>query len=375
MEGFLLHRFPNNDTLRQYGKGLIIDFQGKRKVLSTSMLNGGFTDYLTRVFNYNCLADNYDCSMCYDTYEQELESNACSLNLDPKFTSGLSTAALVECAAICTKEYKDQSVTAIVTAGIDHNAIRIGDPASYYEESNVYTPLSPGTINILLYINHDMPAGTMTRAMTMCTEAKVAAIQELMIGSCYSQGIATGSGTDGTIIICDATTQSFLTDAGGHSKLGELIGLSVKSAVKDALLRQTSASPARQHSILERGKRFGIGIGSMWTIYNKYLNQPDYIDLLKPLTLEQFESKITNWQTNSNLVVYSSLFYHLMDQMNWKLLEWPELIREFRSLCTWFLTVNYKGSIKMPTINYETTEQNSELLEYYQLSIILRIFA
>lgn len=374
MDGIRLHQFKNQDVVRQFGKGLIIDLHGRRRVLSTSMLHGGISDSLSHVFNYNCLADEYDCCMHYDSYEKELADHARTLGLDPEKTTGLSTAAFVECASIRTKEYADVSVTAVVTAGIDHNGVRIGDPASYYEKSNVYTPLEPGTINILLYINHAMPEGAMVRAVTMCTEAKSAAIAELMLGSCYSTGIATGSGTDGTIIICDLETNDMLTDAGGHSKLGELIGCCVKEAVKEALRNQTSASPARQHSILERGRRYGVCISSLFHTYTDYMKSiPPEEESHTILSLKEFEQRVLWFHQNSNTVIFTSLYLHLVDQFQWKLIEWPEILRESKSLCHWYLTSHQLDPALLPSICYTTESQVKDLIGYYQTAIVLRI--
>ena len=47
-----------------------------------------------------------------------------------------------------------------------------------------------------------------------CTEAKTAAIQELLEGSKYSNGIATGSGTDQTIIIANSASELYMEGAG-----------------------------------------------------------------------------------------------------------------------------------------------------------------
>lgn len=82
------------------------------------------------------------------------------------------------------------------------------------------------------------------RALMLCSEAKAAAVSHLLLGSCYSE-IATGSGTDGTVIAACMDGKTTLTDASGHSKLGELIGRTVSTAVTQALLKQTAASGAR----------------------------------------------------------------------------------------------------------------------------------
>ena len=111
-----------------------------------------------------------------------------------------------------------------------------GDPASYYEEDGNYEMLPPGTINIFLFINQNLTDAAMSRALMLCGESKAAAVSQLLLGSCYSEEIATGSGTDGIVIASNLCGTRTLTDASGHSKLGELIGKSVKSAVNKLFL-------------------------------------------------------------------------------------------------------------------------------------------
>jgi len=72
----------------------------------------------------------------------------------------------------------------------------------------------------MLVIDADLPPGIMARALVTCTEAKTAAIQELMAGSNYSNGLATGSGTDQTIVIANPASELYFEGAGKHSKLG-----------------------------------------------------------------------------------------------------------------------------------------------------------
>ena len=91
-----------------------------------------------------------------------------------------------------------------------------------------------------LFINQNLTDAAMSRALMLCGESKAAAVSQLLLGSCYSEEIATGSGTDGIVIASNLCGTRTLTDASGHSKLGELIGKSVKSAVKQALLKQNS---------------------------------------------------------------------------------------------------------------------------------------
>lgn len=145
-------------------------------------------------------------------------------------------------------------MTAIVTGGIETNGGRVGDPADYYKP--VEKPDKLGTINIILILDADMPPGTLARALVTCTEAKTAAIQELLAGSNYSTGLATGSGTDQTIIVANSDSALYFEGAGKHSKMGELIGKTVTKAVKAALSKQSGLNPKTQHNVFRRLKTF-----------------------------------------------------------------------------------------------------------------------
>ena len=222
------------------------------------------------------------------------------LGLDPSSCSGLMTVASMDNSAISTLAYDDFSVTSIATAGVRNNGGRIGDPASWHEKSeNTFEDttssdtkkknpiqnltknilgknisgkiisdkdkLPVGTINILLYIDADLSKEALASALVSCTEAKVAAMQELLIASHYSCGIATGTGTDGAIIISNAESKTHLTNAGKHSKLGELIGRTVISSIKEALKLQQGITPQIQHDIIHRMDRFVQNSLIYWT--------------------------------------------------------------------------------------------------------------
>ena len=305
----IIHRFSNGDILQRDEKAIVACFSGKRKVLSTSPHNGGYRENLKWVFNHDCKQEGQDPSaMEAPTYEEHMVVIASELGLDSDFTAGISTAASMVNASIKSGTYLDTTVTAVVTAGIDINGGRAGDPATWHETDGqvVYTP---GTINILLFINADLPEGSLVRALVTCTEAKTAALQELMAPSCYSTGLATGSGTDGTILVANADSKVKLTWAGKHSKLGELIGRMVIMAVKEALFLQTNLCAERQFNILRRLGRFGITEESLWQLSSE-----------SGLTRQEFSTRLNNLINQSELVVHTSLYAHLMDQLQWGLI-------------------------------------------------------
>lgn len=161
-----------------------------------------------------------------------------------------------------------------------------------------------------------MPEGVMARALVTCTEAKTAAIQELLEGSKYSNGIATGSGTDQTIIIANSASELYMEGAGKHSKLGELIGKTVKNAVKKALAKQSGLTPAKQHDVFRRLKRFDIKPGDMWQAYSAQdaaVVKPEYLLAAERLAKEDI------------MLVYTSLYVHLLDQHLWELISAKEM--------------------------------------------------
>ena len=247
---------PRGDEAHLYKKSAVLTFGGPRTVLSTSPFNGGLRRDLAQVFNHCCSpGDGMPCMMRAATYEEHLALVASELGLDPDRSAGLSTAANMEFMAVLTEGWGSANVTAFVTAGLEVNAGRAGDLAAWTEEVEQGKQASPdsrveGTVNIILHFDCNLSDGALTRALITVTEAKAAALQELMVSSCFSNGIATGSGTDGAILIADASAPLRLTDTGNHSKLGEVTGRLAKRAVKEALRLQTSLTPARQHDLL-----------------------------------------------------------------------------------------------------------------------------
>ena len=300
MEDSILHCFANGDFIQKRDHALVACFSGKRKVLSTAAHNGGYREDLRFAFNQDCKRDG--CAMKAATYAEHMAIVTKELGLDPSTACGLSTAASMDNVAIRTMHYADTTVTAVVTGGIEINGGRVGDPADWHETQGQFVH-APGTINIMLFIDADLAEGAMARALVTCTEAKTAAIQELLAPSCYSSGIATGSGTDGTIIIANADSLVRLSAAGKHSKLGELIGRTVMASVKEALYLQTGLCPASQFNIFRRLGRFGL---KQELILSENCGQADD---------EQLAGRLAQLAVDPDLVVAASLYAHLLDQL------------------------------------------------------------
>ena len=308
----LLHILPTGDPVHRYSKCIVVPFTGKRTVLSTCPLNGGYQENLTAVFNND---GNPGAGMASvlraPTYEEHMALIAKEIGLDPEKTSAMSTAASMENVAIETESFDEVIVTAVVTGGIEVNGGRVGDPASWQEVQGKAQPIKQGTINIMLFFNINLTPGALARSLVTCTEAKTAAIQELLAPSRYSMGLATGSGTDGTIVVCNAESDICLTNAGKHSKFGELIGKCVKRAVKSALNKQSGLCPAHQHQVLKRVDRFGITEQSLWEAYAQEEHS---------LSRADFAEEMYQISTNGEMVTAVSLYAHLLDQLMWDMI-------------------------------------------------------
>ena len=306
-----LARLTTGDIVYRYDKSIVLLFSGPRKVLSTSLYNGGYHEDFKAVFNRDMTqGSGMPCESFAPTYVESMKIVAERLGLEPELTSGMGTAAHMENASIVSRSYKELTVTAIVTGGVETNGGRVGDPASYYKTAEKKC----GTINILLIIDADLPPGILARALVTCTEAKTAALQELMAPSRYSTGLATGSGTDQTIIVANSESPLFFEGAGKHSKLGELIGLAVMAAVKEALKKQSGLTPAQQHDLLRRLRRFGVTEEALWQRYREEAGAD-------PLIKAQFIAALEKMTAVPALFPLGVLFIHLYDEHLWGLLE------------------------------------------------------
>lgn len=302
-------------SIERYERSFVVRFPGKRNVLSTSWLNGGYQEDLTAVFNHQVSPDF--CEECPTTEDVKayLEGVAGSLSLDPNTVCSLMTCAYMKNTSIVPMSYRDLSVCAIVTAGIEDNGGRAGDPASYYETNENYEPIG-GTINTILIVNADLPEYAMGKALMTATEAKVVALQQLMAKSIYSHGIATGSGTDMIAIITDPNSKLHISDAGKHSKLGELIGKSVISATTEALCLQTGLSPESQMDMLARLSRFSVMKEDLWQAAEEIMKK----SATDTMSQETFFNYLDAYVKNPFLVALTSATLHIIDEIQWGLL-------------------------------------------------------
>jgi adenosylcobinamide amidohydrolase/ABC-type Fe3+-hydroxamate transport system substrate-binding protein len=173
-----------------------------------------------------------------------------ALNRKADQTALLMTGADMDHLSVQTRKFKEMSVTALVTAGVVSNAMRMAeDIGEWYE---------PGTINIIVLSNMKLSRRAMARAVITATEAKTAALEDLDIRSAYTGKIysATGTGTDNLIVV--QGRGNVIDNSGGHTKMGELIAKAVHAGVKDAIARQNGLLPGRH--LIQRLKERKISL-------------------------------------------------------------------------------------------------------------------
>jgi ABC-type Fe3+-hydroxamate transport system substrate-binding protein/adenosylcobinamide amidohydrolase len=220
-----IHDFEN--------KTLLVDFTRPLRVLST--LEGPREGLMT-VANHFIPPAGWELEHASDL--AALRAGIAPLLHRPaESTSFLFTGADMDHLAVQHARFREMQIQALVTAGVCANALRAAkDPGGFYE---------PGTINIILLPNMALTPRAMARAVISATEAKTAALQDLDIRSSVNPGRhgATGTGTDNVIVVQGAGGR--IDNAGGHSKMGELIAAAVYRGVQKAVGRQNGLRPGR----------------------------------------------------------------------------------------------------------------------------------
>ncbi len=302
---------PDGEIVDRIGRSLIVRFPDKRRiVLSSANFNGGLFEHPDAVFNTTGIGGDAEKSlMGGGPEEHKAYSEECAkiVGLNPEKVVGLGTAVTMDKAAIITKSSGRTRVSAIVTAGVEGNGGRAGDPATYDQLEKFQC--KTGTIVIILLIEANIPIHSMARAIVTATEAKACALQQLMASSIYSTGIATGSGTDQIAIICNEGSDIELSDAGKHSLLGELIGKCVLEGVLKALDNWAKLNPESQRNAFKRLSRYKVKESD----YLKYAVEgiPDQI----------FLNNLKIISTDERVVAGIAAAIHMQDEIGWGLIK------------------------------------------------------
>lgn len=300
----LIFKNSTGDRAYIYENSIVVEFGVCRNGISTSELNGGYKKNFKIAFNHYLSQENIDFLENHSVNDYLVRQSGI-LGIDPKFTTGLLTSAQMENACVVTKQYRNLEVSAITTAGVRVNASRAGDSASYYEENGNFQ-FDVGTINIIILTNAYLEPGTLANGLVTATEAKTVALNNLRIPSQFSNGFATGTGTDGISIFSNSESDNILSNAGKHSKLGELIARCVIESIIEAIKRQVWITKESQCSVLARLRRYDLDINEF---YNDIDNKEEFVKSLQVAARKQ-----------ENVALTTSVL-HLIDEVENNLLD------------------------------------------------------
>jgi len=276
-----LLEWPGLLHVHRDGKEIVARFARPMRVICTEPAAGGIRDDVTACYGHQlCEAAGAEHEAIRQPHLDQLHLDRCArLGVDPMTTIGLATAANVRCAGVATASFAGLEVAAVCTAGVEGNALCAGDPSGFHEVDGrielLDTSLPPtGTIISMVFVNQELTAAALTRAAVTATEAKAAALRELLVGSRYSSRQATGTGSDQLLIACPRGDEFPLTEAGGHAKLGELIGRCVHDAIVEALDLQNSLTATKCRSLTTQLARFGVSKAGLIAAADELLSPP-----------------------------------------------------------------------------------------------------
>jgi adenosylcobinamide amidohydrolase len=264
----------------------VADLLEPHLTITTSVKNGGQSDRVRHLVNHqSCEGAGHNARfhVINGLGQEAYHDTVCDeLGLPSAETAVMGTAANMSYAAIATETDADVEVTAVVTAGVQTNAVCAGDPASWRETPEGISKVTAmaGTINTMLLINRPMTAAALARAIVTMTEGKSAALQRLAVPSCYSSDLATGTGTDQFCVAAPLAGEKPLTSASPHMKAGELIGLMVRQATVEALRWQNGLEASLTRGLFHSLGRYGVKEASVFDDLAPLLEADD-LELLK----------------------------------------------------------------------------------------------
>lgn len=227
---FLTPKHSKNDSpgafegayqIRQTDRFIHISFEQPLRTISNGVNGEGLQ--WTRHF---C---NFHVNLDYNGSDPKGEMREWLKELDIPFEQavGMMTAVVLKNAAFECNQSEHYSLFVMATAGVS-NAMDITNVLQH--EPSV----SPGTINIMVFIDGHLTDGAMVNAVISATEAKSKALYDMNIRDPRSHTLATGTSTDSLLIA--ATQQGEPTPyAGSGTEIGKLIGRTVYQAVQQAL--------------------------------------------------------------------------------------------------------------------------------------------
>lgn len=205
-DGVMLEQTPDHVHLA---------FDRPRRVLSSAVLNGGFS----HVSHFLNMKVSTECPLAVEDPAITL-SRYCRDRGWQGDAIGMMTAASMKSFRAAYDRVGGESLAVVVTTGLG-NARRAGDSAEGVELSSI--PHQAGTINMAILTSAPLTDAAMVEMVSVVTEAKAAALQEQGVKSPVSGKLATGTGTDAVAIFSgdSGTLPEPIRFTGKHTLIGE----------------------------------------------------------------------------------------------------------------------------------------------------------
>lgn len=217
---------------------IALQWPGVRPCLSSAPLNGGWVQ-ARGAFNLRVDAQR-ECRL---PPEKTLADAALNEGLTGTQV-GLMTAASMNSFRRRTALIDGYRFDLGVTCGLS-NALCAGDPAEWSQRNTRSSELAPepGTINTILITDATLRPEAFAELLMLITEARTVALSRAGVRSMCSDQIATGTGTDASVIVGGGReSQSELRWCGKHTQVGSGVARLMIDALSDSLLRKAPVS-------------------------------------------------------------------------------------------------------------------------------------
>lgn len=215
---------------------LVIDLEGRKRVLSSAPQGGGLTT-ASWVLNHQVQANpssNGDQSRTFADPANFLRKVALRLGIRARIV-GLMTAVPMTQLVISRCSAGELWVECFATVGVT-NAVQAGEWP--LQRSHCERPGEAGTINLILITNGSLSHAAMVGVVQVATEAKTGVLRDHGVPSCHSGVAATGTGTDAVVIACRLRGQGPSHNySGTHTMMGALVGRVVADCVARGLAK------------------------------------------------------------------------------------------------------------------------------------------
>ena len=243
---------------------LVLRSKTPMKILSSAVLNGGMrnANYIVSVQVPEDAGSDIDDEVHREAGDF-LREETSKLGLPQDQVVGIMTAANMKNVEVTSRKFEDITITALATAGV-HFAATAGDEIASKQRAFPFKEW--GTINIIVLVDGNLTESCMVNAVSTITEAKAVALRELDVRSRFSGEIASGTVTD-SVVIASTKRGNPIKHAGTGTPIGELIGKSVREAVKKALRNQENIFSNRP--LTRRLEERGITVEKMTTLFSQ----------------------------------------------------------------------------------------------------------